>query len=299
MSSFTHDGLVVIDKPSGMTSHDVVARVRRIFKTRRVGHGGTLDPMATGLLVIGINNGTKALSFISSASKSYAATIRLGATTVTDDAEGEQVSVTDASHVTDEQIRTALAAMVGEIDQVPSSVSAIKVNGERAYAKVRAGEEVKLEPRRVQIHSIDVTAIFRAGPFVEVDVTVHCGSGTYIRAIARDLGATLGVGGHLTMLRRVESSGFTEKDAVELESAAKGFQPLRKALSHFMPAAKVSDEQIAFVMRGQRLPWVFGDASQSIAVVDSKDQLLAIGHFVEENGKPMLGYHSVFNNEAK
>ncbi len=292
-------GLVVVDKPAGMTSHDVVARVRKIFKTRRVGHAGTLDPMATGLLIIGIESGTKALSFISNASKKYSATIRLGAATVTDDSQGEQISFTDASHLTDDEIRKALLSMVGEIDQVPASVSAIKVNGERAYAKVRAGEEVELKPRRITIYSLEVHDIFRAGPFVEVDISVECSSGTYIRSIARDLGASLGVGGHLTALRRTESSGFTESDAHELESAFKGLIPLRKAVVKFMPEVKVSAEHVALVARGQRLPWEYGDAAQAVAVIGPDDALLAIGEYVAENDKPLLGYHSVFIGGAK
>jgi tRNA pseudouridine55 synthase len=255
--------------------------------------------MATGLLIIGIESGTKALSFISNASKKYSATIRLGAATVTDDAQGEQISFTDASHLTDEEIRRGLHAMIGEIEQVPARVSAIKVNGERAYAKVRAGEDVELKPRRIKIYSLEVQDIFRAGPFVEVDITVECSSGTYIRSIARDLGNTLGVGGHLTALRRTESSGFTESEAYELDTAFKGLIPLRTALVKFMPEVKVSSEQVALVERGQRLPWIYGDATDAVAVIGPDDALLAIGEHVIENDVPKLGYHSVFIGGAK
>ena len=292
------DGLVVIDKPSGMTSHDVVARVRKQFKTRRVGHGGTLDPMATGILVLGINNGTKALSFISSATKTYTATVRLGAATVTDDAAGEQISVVDASHVTDEEIARVLNSMVGEIDQVPSSVSAIKVAGERAYAKVRAGEKVELAARKVHIFKIAITDIFRAGPFVEVDISVECGSGTYIRAIARDLGNALGVGGHLTALRRVESAGFTLDDAVTIDRAATGFLPLNIGLARFMPKVTVADGDVLSVSRGQRLAWNFGEPQPVVEVQDATGTVLAIGKWIEENGVSLLAYHCVFNSEV-
>jgi tRNA pseudouridine55 synthase len=255
--------------------------------------------MATGLLIIGIESGTKALNFISHASKKYTATIRLGAATVTDDSQGEQISFTDASHLTDEEIRQGLQAMVGEIEQVPASVSAIKVNGERAYAKVRAGEEVELKPRRITIFSIEVHDIFRAGPFVEVDISVDCSSGTYIRAIARDLGNALKVGGHLTALRRIESSGFTESDAHELDSAFKGLIPLRKAVIRFMPEVRVESQQVALVARGQRLPWIYGDPANAVAVIGPDDSLIAIGEYVMENDKPLLGYHSVFIGGAQ
>ncbi|GAA0800794.1 tRNA pseudouridine synthase B [Spirilliplanes yamanashiensis] len=210
------DGLIVVDKPGGMTSHDVVARVRRLAKTRRVGHGGTLDPMATGVLIIGVNRATRLLTYVIGATKSYRATIRLGQSTLTDDAEGEVTATADASGVTDAAIAAGLAAQTGEIDQVPSAVSAIKVNGQRAYKRVREGEAVELTARRVTVSTLDVLAIRRGG-HVEVDVDVTCSSGTYIRAIARDLGAGLGVGGHLTALRRTAVGGYTLAEAATLE----------------------------------------------------------------------------------
>jgi len=215
------DGLVVVDKPGGMTSHDVVARVRRLARTRRVGHGGTLDPMATGVLIVGVERATRLLTYLIGSDKSYLATIRLGQATLTDDAEGEVIAETSAAGVTGHAVRAALRAFVGDLDQVPSAVSAIKVGGVRSYARVRKGEAVDLPPRRVHIFRLDVTAVRtdRASgepAVVDVDVDVTCSSGTYIRAIARDLGTALGVGGHLTALRRTAVGGFTLAEAATL-----------------------------------------------------------------------------------
>ncbi|MFX0593686.1 tRNA pseudouridine(55) synthase TruB [Melissospora conviva] len=211
------DGLIVVDKPGGMTSHDVVARIRRLAKTRRVGHGGTLDPMATGVLVIGVGRATRLLTYVIGAAKSYAGTIRLGQTTVTDDAEGDVTATIAAGHVTDAQITAGLAALTGEIDQVPSAVSAIKINGQRAYKRVRDGETVEIPSRRVTISTLEILAVRRDEPdVIDVDVDVTCSSGTYIRAIARDLGAGLGVGGHLTALRRTAVGGFSLAEAATL-----------------------------------------------------------------------------------
>ena len=213
------DGLIVVDKPAGMTSHDVVARIRRLAKTRRVGHGGTLDPMATGVLIIGVNRATRLLTYVIGSGKSYTATIRLGQSTITDDAEGETTAVADVEGVEDDAIRAGLAAQTGEIDQVPSAVSAIKIDGQRAYKRVRDGEAVELPARRVTIARLEVLDIRRVGEpaVVDVDIDVDCSSGTYIRAIARDLGAALGVGGHLTALRRTAVGRVTLAEAVTLE----------------------------------------------------------------------------------
>lgn len=196
-------GLVFIDKPAGWTSHDIVAKLRGIAGTRRVGHAGTLDPMATGLLVLGVDAGTKLLTFLVGSNKTYEARIRLGASTITDDAEGEITATHDASGITRAQIEGVLEKLRGEIMQVPSSVSAIKIDGERAYAKVRGGDEVKLAARPITIHKFEITSnpTPLAG-FLDFDAVIECSSGTYIRALARDLGAALGVGGHLTALRR-------------------------------------------------------------------------------------------------
>ncbi|KAA0919568.1 tRNA pseudouridine(55) synthase TruB [Dietzia sp. ANT_WB102] len=210
-------GLVVVDKPGGMSSHDVVSRLRRYFGTRKVGHAGTLDPMATGVLVVGIERATKMLGLLALETKSYEATIRLGQATTTDDAEGETTSATDASVVSDEAIDAAVADLTGEIDQVPSAVSAIKVDGRRAYDRVRAGEEVELRPRRVTVSRFDVLERVRSAEVIDLVVVVDCSTGTYIRALARDLGAALGVGGHLTSLRRTHVGPFGLEVARTLE----------------------------------------------------------------------------------
>lgn len=212
------DGLIVVDKPAGMTSHDVVARVRRLAKTRRVGHGGTLDPMATGVLIIGVNRATRLLTYVIGSQKSYTATIRLGEATVTDDAEGEVTAAASTAGVTGSAIRAGLAAQIGEIQQVPSAVSAVKINGRRAYKRVRDGEDVDLPARQVSVYRLDVLDIRRPADrdVIDVDIDVTCSSGTYIRAIARDLGRALGVGGHLTALRRTAAGGFTLAEAATL-----------------------------------------------------------------------------------
>ena len=213
-------GIVVIDKPAGMTSHDVVARCRRIFSTRRVGHAGTLDPMATGVLVIGVDRATKILGLLTATSKSYAATVRLGQTTSTEDAEGELLQSVSAEHVTEEAIAAAIAGLRGEINQVPSAVSAIKVGGRRAYRLVREGHDVELEARPVRIDRFEVLDVRSRDQLVDVDVEVDCSSGTYIRALARDLGAALGVGGHLTSLRRTRVGAFGLEQAHSLDDLA-------------------------------------------------------------------------------
>jgi tRNA pseudouridine55 synthase len=210
-------GLVVVDKPAGMTSHDVVGRCRRIFATRKVGHAGTLDPMATGVLVIGVDRATKILGLLTASEKSYAATIRLGQTTATEDAEGELLQSIPADHLTEEAIAAAVAGLRGEIDQVPSSVSAIKVAGRRAYQLVRDGEAVELKARPVRIDRFEVAATRRRGSVIDLDVDVDCSSGTYIRALARDVGSALGVGGHLTSLRRTRVGRFGLDQARSLD----------------------------------------------------------------------------------
>ena len=211
-------GIVVVDKPAGMTSHDVVARCRRVFATRRVGHAGTLDPMATGVLVIGIDRATKILGLLTAAPKSYAATVRLGQTTSTEDADGEPLDSVPAGHLTDAAIAAAVEGLRGDIEQVPSAVSAIKVDGRRAYRLVREGRSVELAARPVRIDRFDVVGRRSHGGCVDLDVEVDCSSGTYIRALARDLGAALGVGGHLTMLRRTRIGRYLLDDAVALDS---------------------------------------------------------------------------------
>jgi tRNA pseudouridine55 synthase len=219
-------GLVVVDKPAGMTSHDVVARVRRLAGTRKVGHAGTLDPMATGVLLVGVNRATRLLGHLTLTEKAYDATIRLGASTSTDDAEGEILETRSVQHLTEDDVRSAAGRFVGDLQQRPSSVSAIKVDGRRAYARVRAGEEVDLPARPVTVHELLVTGVRReeAAGFVDVDVSVRCSSGTYVRAIARDLGEELAVGGHLTVLRRTAVGPFVLAEARPLDQLADSFE---------------------------------------------------------------------------
>jgi tRNA pseudouridine55 synthase len=216
------DGFLVVDKAPGMTSHDVVAIGRRALNTRKVGHAGTLDPMATGVLVLGFNNGTRLLQYITDGDKSYTATIVLGASTTTDDHEGEITSTADASQVSDEDIKQILATMVGEIMQRPTNVSAIKVDGKRAYDRARSGEEFELPARKVTISQLDVLAIRHKEATTLVDIEVTCSAGTYIRAIARDLGSELKVGGHLNVLRRTRVAGFTLDQAIGVDQLKGG-----------------------------------------------------------------------------
>jgi tRNA pseudouridine55 synthase len=258
-------GLVIVDKPGGMTSHDVVGRCRRLFGTRKVGHAGTLDPMATGVLVIGIERATKILGLITGTDKSYAATIRLGQTTSTEDAEGEVLQTVSTEHVTDEQIEEAVAALRGPIEQVPSAVSAIKVGGERSYKLAREGRAVELAARPVRIERFEVLAVRRvvaqaAGPggsgFADVDVEVDCSSGTYIRALARDVGDALGVGGHLTALRRtlVGRYGLGEARTLDdLAGEARLSYSLDEACLLGFPRRDLTEEQVVDTSHGRPL----------------------------------------------
>jgi tRNA pseudouridine55 synthase len=216
-------GLVVVDKAAGMTSHDVVAKVRRLAGTRKVGHAGTLDPMATGVLLLGVNRATRLLGHLMLTEKAYDATVRLGAATNTDDAEGELGEQRSTALLSEDDVRSAAGGFVGDLDQVPSAVSAIKIDGERAYKRVRAGEDVVIPARPVTVHELLVTDVRRDGPWLDVDLGVRCSSGTYIRAIARDLGEELGVGGHLTALRRTAVGPFVLDEAHTLERLAEDF----------------------------------------------------------------------------
>jgi tRNA pseudouridine55 synthase len=247
----TAGGLVVVDKAGGMTSHDVVARVRRLAGTRKVGHAGTLDPMATGVLVLGLERATRLLGHLMLTDKAYDATVRLGATTTTDDAEGEVVATASTEAVTDEAVREALTHFVGDIQQVPSAVSAIKVDGRRAYDRVRSGEQVELAARSVRIDEITVREI--RGD--DVDITVRCSSGTYVRAIARDLGEQLGVGGHLVALRRTAVGPYTLDVAHTLEQLEDEFAvlPIGAAARQAFPSLDLDEEQAADVGFGRKL----------------------------------------------
>jgi tRNA pseudouridine55 synthase len=262
------DGLVVVDKPAGWTSHDVVARVRRILGTRKVGHAGTLDPMATGVLVLGVGRATRLLGHLALTDKTYEATIRLGATTTTDDAEGEVLAAAPeavrAADVGTDRVVAAMAALTGVIEQVPASVSAVKVGGVRAYARVRAGEQVQLTARRVTVSEFTLLAR-RDGATGrpddagdDVDVLVACSSGTYVRALARDLGAALGCGGHLVALRRTSAGPFAVSAALGLDelavAGASGLIGLADAVAAGFPRRDVDADQARDVAFGRPLP---------------------------------------------
>jgi tRNA pseudouridine55 synthase len=251
----TESGLVVVDKPAGITSHDVVSRVRRLAGTRKVGHAGTLDPMATGVLVVGVERATRLLGHLMLTDKAYDATVRLGESTTTDDAEGETVDRTPACHLDPEVVIEAFAAQVGDILQRPTAVSAIKIDGKRAYQRVRDGEEVHLDPRPVTIHSLEVRGQRVIGEVFDVDISVRCTSGTYIRAIARDVGAALGVGGHLTALRRTAVGPYGLDVAHTLEDLADDFTmlPIAAAARAAFMCADLEESQAADVRFGRTL----------------------------------------------
>ncbi|CAA9362719.1 MAG: tRNA pseudouridine(55) synthase [uncultured Nocardioidaceae bacterium] len=254
-------GLVVVDKPGGMTSHDVVARVRRLARTRKVGHAGTLDPMATGVLLVGVEKATRLLGHLALAEKQYDATVRLGVATTTDDAEGEPTGGAGTRHLTAAEVEAAFGPLTGAIQQVPSTVSAVKVDGRRAHARVRAGEQVELAARPVTVHELTVLGLRHEGDVLDVDVRVRCSSGTYVRALARDAGAALAVGGHLTALRRtaVGAAGrsVTLADAVplaELEAADEvRLLDLGEAARRFFAVVEVDEQGARAVGHGRPL----------------------------------------------
>ncbi|MGZ5372073.1 tRNA pseudouridine(55) synthase TruB [Aeromicrobium sp.] len=271
-------GLVIVDKPSDWTSHDVVGRLRRLAGTRKVGHAGTLDPMATGVLVLGINRATRLLGHLMLTDKEYLATIRLGARTVTDDKEGDVTAETPATHLTDGEIRRAVEPFRGDIEQVPSAVSAIKVDGRRSYARVRAGEDVVLQARPVHVETFEVTDIRDEGEYRDVDVRVVCSSGTYIRALARDLGEALGVGGHLTMLRRTRVGPFTLEHARTLDELDAGFGvlDLGTAARLTFPVFEATESQANDIRFGRALAAVDLGAPGPVAVFGPDGEFLAL-----------------------
>jgi tRNA pseudouridine55 synthase len=254
-----HSGVAVIDKPAGRTSHQVVAKVRHIVGTRKVGHAGTLDPMATGVLVIGIGRATRLLGYLALTEKAYQATIRLGIATVSDDADGEMTASAGAGGVSDDQIGPALVRLRAKRLQVPSSVSAIKINGVRSYAKVRSGQDVVLSPRQVIIHKFEVLdrrdLEVDGVTVVDLDVIVECSSGTYVRALARDLGTTLGTGGHLTALRRTRVGPFTLEQAQTIDEAERGLRivPLADVVRSSFATLTVNETQANDIRHGRRL----------------------------------------------
>jgi tRNA pseudouridine55 synthase len=271
------DGLLIVDKPAGCTSHDVVARVRRLAGTRRVGHAGTLDPMATGVLIIGIGQATRLLGHLALTDKDYEATIRLGVATTTDDAEGEALETKDAASVSDAAVKTAMTNLTGDIEQIPSSVSAIKVDGVRSYARVRAGETVELKARPVTVSRFDL--VERRGD--DLHVVVTCSTGTYVRALARDLGNALEVGAHLTSLRRSRVGSFTADEARTIEAleAKLTVIPLAAAVAAAFPRVEVAEGEAERISHGQRLALdlssspsgVFAPDGRVIALVEDRD----------------------------
>ena len=280
-------GLVLIDKPSGWTSHDVVARLRKLAGTRRVGHAGTLDPMATGLLLIGVNSATKLLTFLVGENKTYEATIRLGASTITDDKESEFTSVANPDDVRAlnlARLEEALSALRGPIEQVPSSVSAIKVDGERAYAKVRSGDEVKLKARPITIHRFEIIGEPRLvvegeNSFLDFDAIIDCSSGTYIRALARDLGSALGLGGHLTALRRTKIGNYEIEQAQDLDGLTAetlSVLPIEKAATQQFAVRELSDQEVIDLRHGKRLKVVAETELAPTAAIASDGSLIAM-----------------------
>ena len=271
-----------------MTSHDVVAIARRALNTRKVGHAGTLDPMATGILVLGFNNGTRLLQYITDGDKSYRATIILGASTITDDFEGEVIATADASNVSDDQIHAELSTMCGTIMQRPSSVSAVKVDGERAYDRVRSGEAVVLASREVTISQLDVLTIRRSGTKVEIDIEVTCSAGTYIRSIARDCGEALKVGGHLSALRRTRVAGFGLDGAVSLAALKAGefsTLDLSDVARSTFPVRDISQDEKLELSFGRTLT---PNSTEGIhAGISSSNELIALLSNVDGKAKPI------------
>jgi tRNA pseudouridine55 synthase len=292
MSELAASGLVVVDKPGGWTSFDVVAKVRRLAGTKKVGHAGTLDPMATGVLVVGVNKATRLLGHLALTSKVYRATVRLGESTDTDDAEGEPTGATDASGVGDNAVREALAAFRGDIVQVPPQVSAIKVAGKRSYARARAGETVELAPRVVTVHRLDLERVASVKPgTLDLDLEIACSSGTYIRSIARDLGVALGVGGHLTALRRTAVGPYDLAQAHTLDQLAEQLDlvPLDHAVALGFPRLDVPADDAWRLVHGIRLP-ASGLGPGPIGVFGPDGELLALA---EDRG-PQLTTLCVF-----
>ena len=269
---------MIVDKPTGWTSHDVVGRVRRLAGTRKVGHAGTLDPMATGVLVLGVGRATRLLGHLQLADKEYVATVRLGQSTVTDDAEGDVVSTAPAGHLDAETITAAMAPLTGSIEQVPSSVSAIKVEGQRSYARVRAGEEVDLPARPVTVEAFELGELRRLDDLVDADVQVVCSSGTYVRALARDLGAALGVGGHLTMLRRTRVGHFDLASAHTLDELEADFvvTDLDHAARSSFPTLDLGDAQAGDVRFGRALAGLALGSDGPVALFDPAGHFLAL-----------------------
>src|SRR5262245_32448849 len=279
-------GLVVVDKPAGITSHDVVSRVRRLAGTRKVGHAGTLDPMATGVLVLGVERATRLLGHLMLTDKSYDATVRPGVATTTDDAEGEVVSTASAATLTAERVREVFHEFTGDLLQVPTAVSAIKVDGKRAYARVRAGEDVELPARPVTVHELVVHDVRHEPDVIDVDISLRCSSGTYVRAIARDAGARLGVGGHLTALRRTAVGPYSLDVARTLDELAEEFAvlPIAEAARAAFPSIDLDDTAAGEVRFGRPLDL---ELSGLTAVFAPAGEFLALYEPREERARPV------------
>lgn len=288
------NGFLVIDKDPAMTSHDVVAMGRRALGTRKVGHAGTLDPMATGVLVLGFGNGTRLLQYVTNGDKSYLATVVLGAATITDDHEGEITSTADVTAITDADIEAELAKLRGTIAQRPSSVSAVKVDGERAHARVRAGEVFELPAREVTISKLEILEIRRVNSRIEVDIDVTCSAGTFIRAIARDCGAALGVGGHLNKLRRTRVAGFSLDRTVSVTGLkAKDFTPLSMAdvARATFAVRTVSSGEATELSFGRAL--TANESAEITAAISETDEVLALLQNKEGKALPIAVFAAV------
>ena len=284
-------GFLIIDKPAGFTSHDVVAIARKALLERRVGHAGTLDPFATGVLVLGVGSGTRLLQYITDGKKSYQATIRLGIATTTDDFTGEVLkeSLSELSGITDDMITNELKKMIGDIQQLPSTYSAIRINGKRAYEIARAGEEVILKSRAISIFSIEILEIRRAKDGIYVDITVECSAGTYIRAIARDLGESLGVGGHLTTLRRLTVEPFTLSDAITLDQLKQGAHPasIESVVRRLFPMRELTAQEQVHVSHGRSID-LTTDELNTCAAFTSEGRFMALLSPVNGRLQPIL-----------
>jgi len=302
-------GILLVDKAPERTSHDVVARVRWLLGTKKVGHAGTLDPMATGLLVLGVGQGTRLLTYLVGLDKTYEATIRLGRATTTDDREGEELGeVVDATALSEAEIEESLGALRGDIEQVPSTVSAIKIDGKRAYARARAGEDVQLAARPVRISRFEVTGRATDGPHLDLDAVIDCSSGTYVRALARDLGAARGVGGHLTALRRTAVGPFSVQDALHVPARGEGddvelpLHGLGEIASRVLATLRVDAEQVEALGSGRRIrstaevaptPGPLPRAAQAgeeppVAALDAAGRLIAILARDRDSWRPAL-----------
>ncbi len=292
-------GLVLIDKPTGWTSHDVVAKVRKVVGTKKVGHAGTLDPLATGLLVLGIESGTKLLTFLVGADKTYEAVIRLGQQTISDDSESAIISTAspdEIAELSDEDISREIAKLTGIIMQTPSSVSAIKVAGKRAYDLVRAGEEVELKAREVKIFSFEMLSVTRVSGFMDVKVRVECSSGTYIRALARDLGNLLGVGGHITALRRTKVGHFDVTEANSIEELGElRLTELATAARQLFPVIELSESEVTDLIHGKRISGK-SEVAGLAAGLSASGKLVAVLESVKTDLKSVVVFQGVKND---